>query len=124
MRYWILVALFNVLFTLVMHFAAPQTYGTIPYYIGLGICSLIALIITWNDPSALLDEIIFFAFKWGALVGGMAFSVWGIGYKLEFWGNSESDAVFSSAFDTIMPNLAILTGLMILFGAYIWYPRK
>lgn len=60
----------------------------------------------------------------GALVGGMAFSVWGIGYKLEFWGNSESDAVFSSAFDTIMPNLAILTGLMILFGAYIWYPRK
>lgn len=98
MRYWILVALFNVLFTLVMHFAAPQTYGTIPYYIGLGICSLIALIITWNDPSALLDEIIFFAFKWGALVGGMAFSVWGIDT------NSNSGEIVN-----LMPFLAALS---------------
>ncbi|EBQ9589856.1 hypothetical protein ACWOOC_23975 [Citrobacter sp. ESY80] len=124
MRYWILVALLNGLFALVIHFAAPEIYGTMPYFVGVGICSLIAMLITWNDPSALLDEILFFGLKWLALAGGVAFSIWGIGCKLELWGNSEPDAVFSNAFDTIMPNLAILTGLMMLFGAYVWYQRR
>ncbi|EDV0693330.1 hypothetical protein AE358_004466, partial [Salmonella enterica subsp. enterica serovar Weltevreden] len=25
--------------------------------------------------------------KWGIVVSGLAFFFWGIGYKLEFWGN-------------------------------------
>ncbi|HFZ8416930.1 TPA: hypothetical protein ACIPAK_004628 [Salmonella enterica subsp. enterica serovar Aberdeen] len=124
MRYWILVVLLNGLFALVMHFAAPEIYGTTPYFIGLGGCSLIAAVITWNDPSDLLDEILLFCIKWGGLAGGVAFSIWGIGCKFEFWGNSEPDAVSGSAFDTIMPNLAILTGLIIIIVGYLRYLRS
>ena len=46
MRYWILVALLNGLFTLVIHYAAPEMFGSTAYYAGVAICSLIALVIT------------------------------------------------------------------------------
>lgn len=46
MRYWILVALLNGLFTLVIHYAAPEMFGSTAYYAGVAICALIALVIT------------------------------------------------------------------------------
>ncbi|WP_228709993.1 hypothetical protein [Klebsiella pneumoniae] len=46
MRYWILVALLNGLFTLVIHYAAPEMLGGTAYYAGVAICALIALVIT------------------------------------------------------------------------------
>lgn len=61
-------------------------FGSTAYYAGGAICSLIALVITWRDPPGMLDNVLLFLFKWGIVASGLAFSVWGIGYKLEFWG--------------------------------------
>lgn len=109
MRYWILVALLNGLFTLVMHYAAPEgMFGSTAYYAGVAICALIALVILAR--SGMLDNVLLFLFKWGIVASGLAFSVWGIGYKLEFWGDHNPDEIFSSPFDTILPNLAVLSG--------------
>lgn len=46
MRYWILVVLLNGLFALVIHFAAPELFGSTEHYVGAGICALIAIVIT------------------------------------------------------------------------------
>lgn len=84
-------------------------FGSTAYYAGVAICSLIALVITWRDPPGMLNNVLLFLFKWGIVASGLAFSVWGIGYKLEFWGEHNPDEVFSSAFETILPNLAVLS---------------
>jgi hypothetical protein len=121
MRYWILVALLNGLFTLVIHFAAPEMFESPAYYAGVAICTLIAMVITWRDPP--LGNVPFFLFKWGVLAAGLAFFVWGAGYRLAFWGEHNSDelvsSVFNTIFDTMMPNLAILTGILILCGVFL-----
>ncbi|EKA7659325.1 hypothetical protein OL397_004501 [Salmonella enterica] len=119
MRYWILVALLYGLFSLIMHFAAPEKFGSTEHYVGAGICALIAMVITWRDPPDMLENMLLFLFKWGVLVAGLVFFVWGIGYKLAIWGEHNSGELVSSVFDTIMPNLAILTGIMIFFGVYL-----
>ena len=124
MRYWILVALLNGLFTLVIHYAAPEMFGSTAYYAGVAICALIALVITWRDPPGMLDNVLVFLFKWGIVASGLAFSVWGIGYKLEFWGEHNPDEVFSSAFDTILPNLAVLSGAVILVSGWVFWRRR
>ncbi|MGG7779899.1 hypothetical protein PGN94_22200 [Klebsiella aerogenes] len=119
MRYWILTALLSGLLTLIIHIFAPEMVGSPANYGGVAVCALIALVITWRDPPGMLDNVLLFLFKWGIVVSGLAFSVWGIGYKLEFWGDHNPDEIFSSAFDTILPNLALLTGLLILFGVFL-----
>ncbi|HBA9100663.1 TPA: hypothetical protein J1302_002831 [Escherichia coli] len=124
MRYWILVVLLNGLFALVMHFAAPEMFGSNAYYAGAAICALIAMVITWRDPPGVLDHVILFLFKWGVLASGLAFFFWGIGYKLEFWGNYNLDEVFSSEFDTILPNLAMLSGVLILVSGWMFWKRR
>lgn len=86
-RYWILIFLLNGLFALVMHFVAPELVGSIAYYAGIVTCSLIATVITWRDPPNLLDKILIFVIQLGMIVVGLAISVWGVGYKLEWWGN-------------------------------------
>lgn len=124
MRYWILVALLNGLFTLVMHFAAPEMFGSSAYYAGVVICSLIAVVITWRDLPGMLDNLLIFLFKWGVLVAGLAFFAWGIGYKLAFWGEHNPDELVSSAFYTMMPNLAVLSGILILLCAWMSLRRR
>ncbi|MGG7955161.1 hypothetical protein PGN61_22910 [Klebsiella aerogenes] len=119
MRYWILTALLSGLLTLIIHIFAPEMVGSPANYGGVAVCALIALVITWRDPPGMLDNVLLFLFKWGIVASGLAFSVWGIGYKLEFWGDHNPDEIFSSAFDTILPNLALLTGILILFGVFL-----
>lgn len=119
MRYWILTTLLSGLLTLIIYIFAPEMVGRPANYAGVAICALIALVITWRDPPGMLDNVLLFLFKWGIVASGLAFSVWGIGYKLEFWGDHNPDEIFSSAFDTILPNLALLTGLLILFGVFL-----
>ncbi|MEC9730169.1 hypothetical protein RCT54_23410 [Escherichia coli] len=67
-----------------------------------------------------------FIFKWGIVVSGLAFFTWGIGYKLEFWGNHNPDEVFSSAFDTILPDLAVLSGvpILILVSGWVFWRQR
>lgn len=50
MRYWILAVLLSGLFTLVIHFAAPEMFGSTGHYAGMTICALISTVITWRDP--------------------------------------------------------------------------
>ncbi len=73
MRYWILVVLLNGLFALVMHFAAPEMFGSTEHYVGAGICALIAIVITWRDPPGMLDNALLFLIKWGIVASGLAF---------------------------------------------------
>ncbi|EKE6415078.1 hypothetical protein OWD18_004198 [Salmonella enterica] len=119
MRYWILVVLLNGLFALVIHFAAPELFGSTEHYVGAGICALIAIVITWRDPPDMLDKMLIFLIQWGALGAGVVFAVWGIGYQLNLWGEHNSGELVSSVFDTMMPKLAILTGIIILLGVYL-----
>lgn len=119
MRYWILVALLNGLFTLVIHYAAPEMFGSTAYYAGVAVCALIALVITWRDPPGMFDKVLFFLFKWGSLAAGLVFFVWGAGYKLAFWGEHNSNELFSSASDTMLPDLALLVGVMILCSVFL-----
>lgn len=124
MRYWLLVVLLNGLFALVMHFAAPELFGSTEHYVGAGICALIAIVITWRDPPGMLDNVLLFLFKWGIVASGLAFFFWGIGYKLEFWGKHNPDEVFTSAFDILLPNLALLSGIVILVSAWISWRQR
>ena len=124
MRYWILVVLLNGLFALVIHFAAPELFGSTEHYVGAGICALIAIVITWRDPPGMLDNVLLFLFKWGIVASGLAFFFWGIGYKLEFWGSHNPDEVFTSAFDILLPNLALLSGIVILVSAWISWRQR
>lgn len=124
MRYWILVVLLNGLFSLVIHFAAPELFGSTEHYVGAGICALIAIVITWRDPPGMLDNVLLFLFKWGIVASGLAFFFWGIGYKLEFWGNHNPDEVFTSTFDILLPNLALLSGIVILVSAWISWRQR
>lgn len=124
MRYWILTALFSGLLTLIIYIFAPEMVGSPANYAGVAICALIALVITWRDPPGMLDNVLLFLLKWGIVASGLAFSVWGIGYKLEFWGEHDPDEVFSSTFDTILPNLAVLCGALILVSGWVFWRRR
>lgn len=124
MRYWILTALFSGLLTLIIYIFAPGMVGSPANYAGVAICALIALVITWRDPPGMLDNVLVFLFKWGIVASGLAFSVWGIGYRLEFWGEHNPDEVFSSAFDTILPNLAVLSVALILVSGWVFWRRR
>lgn len=124
MRYWLLVILLNGLFYLIVKHAAPEWHGTHGYYAGLIICTLIAAIITWRDQPGWLDKILLGVMKYGVLSAGIIFFVWGVGYKLAFWGQSNSDAVFVSAGDVILPNLALVTGVVIAAWGYVRYFRR
>lgn len=122
MKYWILVALLSGLFTLVMQFAAPEMFGSTVHYAGVAICALIAFIITLRDPPDMSDKVLFYFFKWGVLASGPVLVIWGLGYKLEFWGSHNSDAV--SSFDSILPTLAVLSGILILVSAWMLWRRR
>lgn len=124
MRYWLLVILLNGLFYLIVKHAAPEWHGTHGYYAGLIICTLIAAIITWRDQPGWLDKILLGVMKYGVLSAGIIFFIWGVGYKLAFWGQSNSDAVFVSAGDVILPNLALVTGVVIAGWGYMRYFRR
>ena len=124
MRYWLLVILLNRLFYLIVKHAAPEWHGTPGYYAGQIICTLIALVITWRDPPGWLNEILLGVMKYGVLSAGIIFFVWGVGYKLAFWGQGNSDAEFVSAFDVILPNLALVTGVVIAGWGYLRYFRR
>ena len=124
MRYWLLVIFLNVLFYLIVKHAAPEWHGTHGYYAGLIICTLIAAIITWRDQPGWLNEILLGVMKYGVLSAGIIFFVWGVGYKLAFWGQGNSDAEFVSAFDVILPNLALVTGVVIAGWGYLRYFRR
>lgn len=122
MRYWMLVVLLGGLFTLVMYFVAPAMLGSTAHYAGVAICSLISVVITWRDPPGMLDNVLFFLFKWGILGAGLAFFIWGIGYRLAFWGGwgeHNPDELVSSTFDTMLSHLALWTGFLILFGVFL-----
>ena len=124
MRYWLLVILLNGLFYLIVKHAAPEWHGTHGYYAGLIICTLIAAIITWRDQPGWLDKILLGVMKYGVLSAGIIFFVWGVGYKLAFWGQGNSETVFVSAGDVILPNLALVTGVVIAAWGYVRYFRR
>lgn len=119
MRYWILTALLSGLLTLIIYIFAPGMVGSPANYAGVAICALIALVITWRDPPGMLDNVLLFLLKWGIVASGLAFFVWGIGYKLEFWGEHNSNKLASNTFDTMLPDLALLTGIMVLCGLFL-----
>ncbi|MGX9838813.1 hypothetical protein ACH32B_22940 [Enterobacter dykesii] len=124
MRYLLLVILLNGLFYLIVKHAAPEWHGTHGYYAGLIICTLIAAIITWRDPPGWLDKILLGVMKYGVLSAGIIFFSWGVGYKLAFWGQGNSETVFVSAGDVILPNLALVTGVVIAGWGYMRYFRR
>lgn len=123
MRYWLLVILMNVLFWLIVKHVAPN--GMVPgYYAGQIICTLIAAVITWRDPPDWLDGILLGVIKFGVLIAGIIFFVWGIGYKLAFWGQHDPNTIYASANDVILPNLALGTGVLIAGWVYIRYLKR
>ncbi|KUH35084.1 hypothetical protein ARC91_00450, partial [Escherichia coli] len=101
MRYWLLVILMNVLFWLIVKHVAPEWYGSPGYYAGQIICTLIAAVITWRDPPDWLDGILLGVIEFGVLIAGIIFFVWGIGYKLAFWGQHDPNTIYASANDVI-----------------------
>ncbi len=119
MRYWLLVILMNVLFWLIVKHVAPEWYGSPGYYAGQIICTLIAAVITWRDPPDWLDGILLGVIEFGVLIAGIIFFVWGIGYKLAFWGQHDPNTIYASANDVILPNLALGTGVLIAAWVYI-----
>ncbi|HBU5872197.1 TPA: hypothetical protein L9J98_005198 [Klebsiella pneumoniae] len=121
MRYWLLVILMNVLFWLIVKHVAPEWYGSPGYYAGQIICTLIAAVITWRDPPDWLDGILLGVIEFGVLIAGIIFFVWGIGYKLAFWGQHDPNTIYASANDVILPNLALGTGVLIAAWVYIRY---
>ena len=121
MRYWLLVILMNVLFWLIVKHVAPEWYGSPGYYAGQIICTLIAAVITWRDPPDWLDGILLGVIEFGVLIAGIIFFVWGIGYKLAFWGQHDPNTIYASANDVILPNLALGTGVLIAGWVYISY---
>ena len=124
MRYWLLVILMNVLFWLIVKHVAPEWYGSPGYYAGQIICTLIAAVITWRDPPDWLDGILLGVIKFGVLIAGIIFFVWGIGYKLAFWGQHDPNTLYASANDVILPNLALGTGVLIAGWVYISYLKR
>lgn len=124
MRYWLLVILMNVLFWLIVKHVALEWYGSPGYYAGQIICTLIAAVITWRDPPDWLDEILLGVIKFGVLIAGIIFFVWGIGYKLAFWGQHDPNTIYASANDVILPNLALGTGVLIAGWVYIRYLKR
>lgn len=124
MRYWLLVILMNVLFWLIVKHVAPEWYGSPGYYAGQLICTLIAAVITWRDPPDWLDGILLGVIKFGVLIAGIIFFVWGIGYKLAFWGQHDPNTIYASANDVILPNLALGTGVLIAGWVYIRYLKR
>ncbi|EEW41607.1 hypothetical protein HMPREF0484_2378 [Klebsiella pneumoniae subsp. rhinoscleromatis ATCC 13884] len=124
MRYWLLVILMNVLFWLIVKHVAPEWYGSPGYYAGQIICTLIAAVITWRDPPDWLDGILLGVIKFGVLIAGIIFFVWGIGYKLAFWGQHDPNTIYASANDVILPNLALGTGVLIAAWVYIRYLKR
>ncbi|HDZ0628820.1 hypothetical protein ACH6XI_17185 [Klebsiella pneumoniae] len=121
MRYWLLVILMNVLFYFIVKHVAPEWYGSPGYYAGQIICTLIAAVITWRDPPDWLDGILLGVIEFGVLIAGIIFFVWGIGYKLAFWGQHYPNTIYASANDVILPNLALGTGVLIAGWVYIRY---
>lgn len=124
MRYWLLVILMNVLFWLIVKHVAPEWYGSPGYYAGQIICTLIAAVITWRDPPDWLDGILLGVIEFGVLIAGIIFFVWGIGYKLAFWGQHDPNTIYASANDVILPNLALGTGVLIAAWVYISYLKR
>jgi hypothetical protein len=125
MRYWLLVILMNVLFWLIVKkHVAPEWYGSPGYYAGQIICTLIAAVITWRDPPDWLDGILLGVIEFGVLIAGIIFFVWGIGYKLAFWGQHDPNTIYASANDVILPNLALGTGVLIAAWVYIRYLKR
>jgi hypothetical protein len=124
MRYWLLVILMNVLFWLIVKHVAPEWYGSPGYYAGQIICTLIAAVITWRDPPDWLDGILLGVIKFGVLIAGIIFFVWGVGYKLAFWGQHDPNTIYASANDVILPNLALGTGVLIAGWVYIRYLKR
>ena len=124
MRYWLLVILMNVLFWLIVKHVAPEWYGSPGYYAGQIICTLIAAVITWRDPPDWLDGILVGVIEFGVLIAGIIFFVWGIGYKLAFWGQHDPNTIYASANDVILPNLALGTGVLIAGWVYIRYLKR
>ena len=124
MRYWLLVILMNVLFWLIVKHGAPEWYGSPGYYAGQIICTLIAAVITWRDPPDWLDGILLGVIEFGVLIAGIIFFVWGIGYKLAFWGQHDPNTIYASANDVILPNLALGTGVLIAGWVYIRYLKR
>jgi len=124
MRYWLLVILMNMLFWLIVKHVAPEWYGSPGYYAGQIICTLIAAVITWRDPPDWLDGILLGVIKFGVLIAGIIFFVWGIGYKLAFWGQHDPNTIYASANDVILPNLALGTGVLIAGWVYIRYLKR
>ena len=118
MRYWLLVILMNVLFWLIVKHVAPEWYGSPGYYAGQIICTLIAAVITWRDPPDWLDGILLGVIEFGVLIAGIIFFVWGIGYKLAFWGQHDPNTIYASANEVILPNLALGTGVLIAGWVY------
>ncbi|ENZ9096478.1 hypothetical protein ACHCAI_004524 [Enterobacter asburiae] len=119
MRYWILVTLLNGLLTMIIDFGAPEMFGSKAYYIGGAICALVSMVITWHDPPDKLNNVLFFLFKLGVLAAGLAFFVWGVGYGLAIWGDHNPDELVSSAFDILIPDMALLAGIVILCGILV-----
>ena len=124
MRYWLLVILMNVLFWLIVKHVAPEWYGSPGYYAGQLICTLIAAVITWRDPPDWLDGILLGVIEFGVLIAGIIFFVWGVGFKLAFWGQHDPNTIYASANDVILPNLALGTGVLIAGWVYIRYLKR
>ncbi|MGF8774650.1 hypothetical protein AAGN28_28145, partial [Klebsiella pneumoniae] len=79
---------------------------------------------TWRDPPDWLDGILLGVIEFGVLIAGIIFFVWGIGYKLAFWGQHDPNTIYASANDVILPNLALGTGVLIAAWVYIRYLKR
>ncbi|MED7793144.1 hypothetical protein TB147_17725 [Klebsiella aerogenes] len=119
MRYWIIVVLYNGLFSLAIYFAEPEIFGTPLFYAGMLVCTLISAVITWRDPPCGLDKLLLVLVKWSFLSASVAFFVWGAGYKMGFWGARNPDELASGISDSILPNLALVTGVLVIVGIWL-----
>lgn len=102
---------------MIIDFGAPEMFGSKAYYIGGNLC-LVSMVITWHDPPDKLNNVLFFLFKLGVLAAGLAFLSGGW-IRTGNLGDHNPDELVSSAFDILIPDMALLAGIVILCGILV-----
>lgn len=114
MRYLILSCGFCALYMIMMEQMAPEKTGSALYYAGMGCCSLIALVITWNDKSDGFDGLIGEVMTALIPLAGIALIVYGAGSKLGYFGIGADTGDFVNNSAEQLATLSLVLGLMLI----------
>ncbi|EBU2048060.1 hypothetical protein CTO56_18160 [Salmonella enterica] len=123
MRYWIITAAIVVLYYIVMSAAAPDSIGSVMFYIGNIACCVLARAITWNDEDPRGDKVVMRILACAPPIAGIALTLYGVAYKLGFIAD-KSDGLFVSTAEAQLASLSLACGLiLILATGCFWFRR-